>query len=233
MAARSTRDALMEQGALLFARHGVGGVTARELHEAVGARNESALHYHFGGRAGLAREIVNAHIAAVERRREPLVAAMVADEKTRDVRELVRAFVVPLADDLSTAVGRAHLRLVAQLDHPALAFPAGRFDAIDASASATLVTWLHDALDDLPDAVRTERLAALYGQLVGLLAQRAQLIDDSPKLARRSSTPLFVANLVDMLVAGLCTAPSTATVAAAADVARGKGRRPAPRRTRA
>jgi AcrR family transcriptional regulator len=40
MARSTTRDALLEHGALLFARHGVAGVTARQLHEAIGARNE-------------------------------------------------------------------------------------------------------------------------------------------------------------------------------------------------
>jgi hypothetical protein len=40
MARSTTCDALLEHGALLFARHGVAGVTARQLHEAIGARNE-------------------------------------------------------------------------------------------------------------------------------------------------------------------------------------------------
>ena len=66
-----TREALLEQGALLFARRGVGGVTARELHDAVGARNESALHYHFGGKDGLVLAILRVHLDAVEARPGP------------------------------------------------------------------------------------------------------------------------------------------------------------------
>ena len=43
MAASSTREALLRQGAVLFARRGVTGVTARQLHEAVGARSAGPL----------------------------------------------------------------------------------------------------------------------------------------------------------------------------------------------
>jgi AcrR family transcriptional regulator len=224
--AGTTRDALMEQGALLFARRGVGGVSVRELHEAVGARNESALHYHFGGRAGLAREIVRTHLAEVEQRRSVHVARIAAKARSGDVRTLVHALLAPLADDLATPVGRAHLRLVAQLNEPTLAFRRGGFEADDTNARAAVVRWLHDALSSLPAAIRAERLAALHGQLVALLGLRAQLIDESPKVARRTSTELFVANLLDMLVAGLGAAPSAEARAASRETPSRRRRQP-------
>jgi AcrR family transcriptional regulator len=102
VAGSSTRDALLEQGARLFARHGVDGVTARQLHVAIGARNESALHYHFGDRAGLALEIVRIHLAAVEARRAALVAAIIADDRTRDLPALVHALAAPMAEDVGS-----------------------------------------------------------------------------------------------------------------------------------
>src|SRR4051794_33541026 len=118
----STRAALLEQGALLFARQGVAGVTARALHDAVGAKNESALHYHFGGKEGLLDEIVQQHLAAIEGRRAPLVEAIAAEERTDDLRALLNALALPMAADLETPIGRAHLRLVGQLSHPSLAY---------------------------------------------------------------------------------------------------------------
>jgi AcrR family transcriptional regulator len=225
----ATRDALLEQGALLFARHGVAGVTARQLHEAVGARNESALHYYFGGRTGLAGEIVRIHVEAVEARRAPLVAAIVAQDRTRDLRALVHALAAPMAADLATPVGRAHLRLVAQLNHPSLAYQPPQFAAVNAPAGAAVAKWLHQALEDLPRAVCTERLAALRGQLIGLFGMRAQLLDDGDDAPDEASTQLFVGNLLDMLVAGLATEPSPEAKAAAAAGDRPAGR---PRRRR-
>jgi AcrR family transcriptional regulator len=214
VAGSSTRRALLEQGALLFARHGVGKVTARQLHEAVGARNESALHYHFGGKEGLVLEIVRRHLEAVEARRTVLVDAIEAEDRTGDVRALVHALAAPMGDDLATELGRAHLRLVARMSHPSLAYDRP-FRVVEAPSGVAVVRWLCAALRYLPELVLRERLAGLGGQLVTLFAQRAQLLDDLPGVYDRSND-LFVHNLVDVLVAGLQAQPSPEVLAAGA-----------------
>lgn len=210
---RSTSDALLEQGALLFARHGITGVTTRVLHEAVGARNQSALHYHFGSREGLVREILRRHLEAVEARRAPLVAEIAAGGREGELPALVHALAAPLADDLATPVGRAHLRLVAQLSHPALAYEPA-FRVVAAPAGAAVARWLQRALAPLPAGVRAERLAALRTQLISSFALRAQLVDERPRGAAPLGHGLFLHNLTDMLVAGLAATPSAATLAA-------------------
>jgi AcrR family transcriptional regulator len=214
VARSTTREALLEQGALLFARHGVAGVTARQLHEAIGARNESALHYHFGDREGLAVEILRIHLEAVESRRAPLVVEIAAEDLTRDLRALVHALAAPMAEDLESPLGRAHLRLVAQLSHPSLAY-GPPFLLIPAASGKAVVRWLWAALDRLPAPIRGERLAALRSELISLFGLRAQLLDDKPGDREISPPDLFFSNLVDLLVAGLSAEPSPATLAAA------------------
>ena len=214
VAGAGTRDALLEQGALLFARDGIDAVTARQLHAAIGARNESALHYHFGGRDGLVTEILRIHLEAVEERRRPLVEAIEAEGRAHDLRALAHALARPMADDLGDPVGRAHLRIVAQLSHPALAYEVP-FRVVDAPAGAAVARWLATALHDLPSPIRRERLAALRGQLVGLFGQRAQVLDEAPRPTVLPSDDLFVENLLDVVVAGLGVAPSPATLAEA------------------
>lgn len=218
-----TRSALLEQGALLFARHGVAEVTARQLHEAVGARNESALQYHFGDKQGLVREILQLHLEAIERRRATLVTAIVAEGREGDLRALVHALAAPMAVDLETELGRAHLRLVARVNHPSLAYlPA--FRLTEAPAGTAVVRWLAVALGTLPEPIRRERLVALREQLIALLGLRAQLLDE-PAGQSIASTELFVANLLDLVVAGLEVQPSPEALAAAAATAeRGAGR---------
>jgi len=208
----STREALLEQGALLIARHGVARVTARQLHEVVGARNESALHYHFGNIDGLVAEIVRVHLDEIEARRAPLVVAIAADDLTGDLRALVRALAAPMADDLDTPVGRAHLRIVAQLSHPAMAYEMP-FQRTEAPAGTAVVKWLWRALDTLPEAIRTERLALLRAQLLSGFGLRAQFLDDLSSSDGPATNPLFVENLVDVIVAGLCVDPSPEAVA--------------------
>ena len=212
MSGPRTRDALLEQGALLFARHGVARVTARQLHEAAGARNESALHYHFGNIDGLVAEIVKLHVDAVEVRRSPLVAAIVAQDRTGDLRALVHALAAPMAVDLDTPLGRAHLRIVAQLSHPALAYEMP-FQVSDTPAGASVVKWLWHALDWLPAPIHTERMAFLRAQLISGFGLRAQLLDDQPSDDEPAATELFVENLVDVIVAGLTAEPSPEAVA--------------------
>ena len=218
MAGSKTRDALLEHGALLFARHGVAGVSARQLHEAIGARNESALHYHFGDRDGLAVEILRIHLEAVESRRAPLVVAIAADGRARDLRALVHALAAPMAEDLDLPLNRAHLRLVAQLSHPSLAY-GPPFFMIGAPSGMAVVRWLWAALEWLPPPIRGERLAALRSELISLFGLRAQLLDEKPDDREISSADLFFNNLLDLLVAGLSAEPSAETLAAAATCA--------------
>jgi AcrR family transcriptional regulator len=211
--ASGTREALMEHGALLFARDGIGAVTTRQLHAAIGARNESAIHYHFGSRDGLVREILRVHLAAIEERRAPLVAEIETAGHELDLRALVRALALPMADDLADPVGRAHLRIVAQLSHPSLAYEVP-FQVVGAPAGAAVVRWLGLALAELPVPLLVERLAALRGQLIGLFGQRAQLVDEHPDPGSLPSDAVFVENLLDQVVAGLATDPSPAALAA-------------------
>jgi AcrR family transcriptional regulator len=222
VAERSTREALLAEGALLFARQGVAGVTARQLHDAIGARNESALHYHFGDRERLVAQIVLDHLHAIEERRAPLVAAIEAEGREGDLRALVHALAAPMAADLGTEIGRAHLRVVAQVSAPELAYETP-FQVADLHAGRMVVAWLREALADLPDRVRVERLAALRAQLISLFGLRAQLLDDLPPRGRRSrdhlaANDLFLSNLLDLVVAGLAVQPSAATVSALADL---------------
>jgi len=207
-----TRDALLEHGALLFARHGVARVTARQVHEAAGARNESALHYHFGNIEGLVAEIIRVHVEAVEVRRAPLVDAIGAAGQTGDLRALVRALAVPMSGDLDTPVGRAHLRIVAQLSHPALAYEMP-FRVGEAPSGTAVVKWLRRALGRLPEAIRTERLALLRAQLISGFGLRAQLLDDQSGGDDPTVNQFFVENLVDVIVAGLSVEPSPAALA--------------------
>jgi AcrR family transcriptional regulator len=215
VAARSTRDALLEEGALLFAERGISGVTAKELHAAAGARNASALHYHFGDRDGLLAAIVTAHVEAVEQRRARLVAAIEAAGDEHDLRAVVRAFAAPMAEDLGTRLGRAHLRLVAQASHPSLAYHRA-FQVAEAPAGTQVTRWLAAALPNLPEPIRRERLVALRAQLIGLFAFRATLLDGGPRAEVVGTDDVFLENLVDLLVAGLRASPSEEAVAAAA-----------------
>ena len=64
--ATATRERMVDAATKLFARRGIHSVTTRELNEAAGQRNASALHYHFGSREGLLREILARHQSRID-----------------------------------------------------------------------------------------------------------------------------------------------------------------------
>ena len=97
------------------------------------------------------------------------MAALAAEDRTGEVRGLVHALAAPMAADLDDPVGHAHLRIVAQLSHPSLAYQPP-FRVTEAPAGTAVVRWLGAALSGLPAPLRVERLAALRAQLIGLFA---------------------------------------------------------------
>ncbi len=167
--------------------------------------------------------IITLHVDAVEERRARLAAEIEAAGAEDDVRALVRALAAPMADDLTTPLGRAHLRLVAQVSHPRLAY--GRpFPVADAPSGSRVVRWLAAALPELPEPIRRERMVALRAQLIGLFAFRATLLDSGPEPDTVGTDALFVETLVDLLVAGLQAPPSDEAVEAAGAEQRRHGR---------
>ena len=55
---RKIRNQIKAAAQLLFARHGVDAVTVQQIVNAAGQRNNAALHYHFGDKEELIRQLV-------------------------------------------------------------------------------------------------------------------------------------------------------------------------------
>lgn len=189
--ATGTREELIRAATRLLARRGIHGLTVRELHEAAGQRNASALQYHFGSRDGLLRAIV-------ERHQEPIDAARASWlERATDLRGHVEALVEPLAESLRTQAGRDYLQIIAQV-----MAEAGLRDPLPAGPpnARRCVEVMVDSLDDLPEDVRITRVANVVLFVTDALAHRARRVD-----ARRA--PLeheaFVADLVTSVVGAL------------------------------
>src|SRR3954464_7133754 len=111
VAGRDTRERLIATAERLFAAEGVNGVSLREIVRASGARNVTALQYHFGDRKGLLRAVLDRHYRDVEAARHAMLDAYEA-EKTPGVRALAAILVHPLADKLAQPGGRAYLRIL-------------------------------------------------------------------------------------------------------------------------
>ncbi len=110
--ASGPRAKLVAAGERLFASQGIHGAQMRDVVRAAGQANDSAVHYHFGSRAGLLAAICQWHIDAMEPERVRRLATQAsAPELDTVVADLVR----PTAERLQTQEGRYFLRIAAQL----------------------------------------------------------------------------------------------------------------------
>jgi AcrR family transcriptional regulator len=195
-AGRETRERLIETAERLFAAEGVNGVSLREIVRASGARNVTALQYHFGDRRGLLRAVLDRHHRDVESARHALLDAYEAGERG-DVRELSAALVRPLATKLARPGGRAYLQILGELvnrPEPVI----GRASVSDPGDSTFRWRALTAPLLEEDAARLHRRFVALRFTMIEL-ARRAQ---SGPHADDR----LFTSHLID-LVASILLAP--------------------------
>lgn len=109
-----TPGRILDAAERLFAGEGVDGTTLSAVIEAAGARNKSAIAYHFGTKFDLLQAVIARHHAVIDADRDRML-----DDLERRGRptldELVAAMVQPAAAMLETASGICYLQIQAAL----------------------------------------------------------------------------------------------------------------------
>lgn len=186
-----------------FASAGIDGVSLRTINRLAGQGNASAVQYHFGGRAGLVRAVLDRHRATTDPLRHALLDELEATGHI-DGRALARALVLPLATKLDDADGgRDYLRVACEFYSRAESLddlgPARDPAASMARWHAVVTAWDPQQRDGaLPTRYAAVRLA------LSELARRAA----SPRHRRHE---LFTSHLVDLVEAVLVAPPSAET----------------------
>lgn len=112
---QNTKAALIRAAERLFAEKGLGSVSVRDITRAAGARNESALHYHFGDIETLIRVVFAERYHAIEDARLARIAELDATGKSADVVALMEAAVGPLFEACLEENGRLYAHFLVQL----------------------------------------------------------------------------------------------------------------------
>jgi AcrR family transcriptional regulator len=196
--ATETRERLLAEARRLFATQGVFQTTSREIVEAAGQRNVSALTYHFGSREGVLRAILLGFDEVLDAERGKLLARIGDDAPTR---ELVAALLVPYARPLGTVEGREYLRIVAQLTER---FPEWRDATLTGPYLRRILGILERRPSELRPAIRRERVVSAITLMTAAMAERARLVAERRR--GRLDDTTFLANLADMIV-GVLEAP--------------------------
>jgi AcrR family transcriptional regulator len=192
--ATDTRVRLLTEAERLFALRGVHAATTREITEAAGQRNTSALTYHFGSRAAVLHEILLRHGTPLDEHRGTLIVEPIERQTTR---QLVGALLLPYATCLDTASGRHYLRIVAQLTDR---FPIWNVEGeLRPPHLRRILGVLESRVPGDADLGR-ERVLAMILLMTSVMAERARLVESG---VSRLDDDRFVAMLADLIVGGL------------------------------
>lgn len=188
----STREKLLDCAELLFAEHGIEGVSLRAINTSAGL-SPAALHYHFGTKQALIEALLERRMPVLMEGRQKLLDELSASPAP-STRQVLGAVMQPLVDFISAQPnsGLRYLRLLhrlhsdGDLDH---AFVIARWPgAVD-----RLAPLLQRANPDLPRATVEFRLSLVINVLLQSLAGRAP---------REGDLETYASALLDFLTHG-------------------------------
>jgi AcrR family transcriptional regulator len=210
---RDARQRLLDAGEVLIAEQGVAMVSLRQIAEAAGHRNTSAVAYHFGSKRALVQAIYADRMRAPDLRRQQLLAELDAAGRGDDLAALVGVFLRPLTETLESRGPSSWLRFLVNTIYGAQLAP--ELGADDSTAGIhELSERIGRHLEALPPSVRALRWDAFVRLVLHTLAayEAAMAVD-------RVTAPLdvVVADLAEVLVA-LLRAPAASYAATASAV---------------
>jgi AcrR family transcriptional regulator len=204
-----TKELLLQTAERLFAERGISAVSLREIGETAEQRNTAAVHYHFGDKDGLVEAIFEFRAEQINACREGLLAALVAEGRTRDVAALAEALVLPLADQLNPR--SRYVGFLSRLQsEPGWSRSQESVDLTVSASYRRVVQLLRAPLRDLPAEVFNNRVLLVTGLIPQALAARQAGV--RPPVGRALSTDAFVGDLV-AAVTGLLSAASPSPAA--------------------
>lgn len=160
---------MIEVAERMFAEHGIDGVSMRDVAAAAGQKNNSAVQYHFGGRDGLVLEVFRRRMREINRSRADFIAALDEEGRGHDVRGLVEAVVLPLADYLrNSGTDSFYAQFIARVS-PSVDFANSDLAEVT-EASREVSARLMRALDHLPRRVAVVRVDLMLNMAVSALA---------------------------------------------------------------
>ena len=210
MPARDTRLRLILAAERLFAERGIEAVSLREINIAAGQKNSGASHYHFGSKDGLIEAIFLYRHAATSARRREFADHIERDGAAKDVRRLVEALVLPLAEQFTgTAGGSRYVRFLQQVHDEPKSRGFSRFRGKVDEAQIRIERMLRRALEGVPRPLLDLRLRMMADHMIHAFAARERVRPQRRRTA--DDTALFVNNLVDTWVGALASPVSPST----------------------
>ncbi|ONF96858.1 TetR/AcrR family transcriptional regulator [Sphingomonas jeddahensis] len=168
----TTRNELKRAARRLFAERGIAAVGMREIVEAAGQRNAAAVHYYFGSKDDLLRELVVEGADLIDTTRMRMIDEAEA-QGDLTLRDVVRALVIPNAELAGeTGEGETYFRFMTSMQTERRQMFDQWAGGEHSAGYVRCLAHFHRLLADLPHALVNQRLLFAGLSLRTLLAGR-------------------------------------------------------------
>ena len=205
-----TKSQLKAAAQALFAKSGVDAVTVQQIVSAAGQRNNAALHYHFGTKDELIRQLLVEGAQDVDVRRRGMLSEMERRGGPDSVREVMEALVLPVIALGEDPRRRGYIRLVANVQMTNRELLRSALADRWNEGYVRCLAHLRRMITSVPPMLLEQRLSFLgiYSN-AALSARDAALEQQSNEPHRLWGRSYTVDNMIDTLVAMLAGDPST------------------------
>ena len=182
----TTKSSLIRAAERLFAERGLGTVTVKDITVAAGARNPSAVHYHFGNIEALIREVFAHRYELIEQARIARLAKLQKSKLPWKLETFLEAAIGPLFEACLEEDGRLYARFCIQLaSDPRFDLVALVQDIGMTSATTMRENLLHN-LTGLPREVLRTRMRQAFILSLVQTADFARLVEqgDAPPVKK-------------------------------------------------
>lgn len=192
-----TRTALLESAQRLIAERGLGTVSVKDITRAAGARNPSAVHYHFGNLEALIKEVFIQRYRAIEEARALRLSKVDEADVARRLVALIAAAIGPFMECCLDEEGRLYVRFCLQFSSDP------RFNLLELVTEygmpslISLRAQVVECVPDIPENVVNARLRQAFSISLVQAADFARQLEDG-----RQIPPEYAVNEASSTLAG-------------------------------
>lgn len=206
-----THDKIKAAAQRLFSARGIDGVSVRDIVGEAGLKNGASLHYYFGSKERLLRELVIDGARKSDTARRRALETMEAAGGPSSIADIVRLMIEVetgsnAEPDADPRIGYGHMRFVValQINHRQILGEA--LDGVQNTGYLRCLAHIRRLLPNMPPQTVNQRLIFMYIMLTTTLAAREAAFEADSTGGRLWSAPDAIANLV-MSITGMLTAP--------------------------
>lgn len=203
----STPERILLAAEQLFSERGVDGVSLREITSTSGV-NSAAAHYHFGSKLAVLEQLFELRAKPIAQQRMALLSALRTNRQGRPALEdVLRAFLQPALQALSTPEGIAFTRLRARLSFENEEVRRHVLDKTFNESSRLTLEALRKALPQLPADELNWRFHFLLGSMVYTMALPGRIESLTDEKLDTRNWQVALDQLVTYAAAGFRAAP--------------------------